>query len=84
MLFFILSLTYFTSMFYRYTPWKCQKTFGFLTFSGDIEMKSRREIGESRTIKSKSIINVIMVIPFRVFVYGDILSTGGGFVLLEL
>ena len=45
MLFFILSLTYFTSMFYRYTPWKRQKTFGSLTFSGDIEMKSRREIG---------------------------------------
>ena len=27
------SLTYFSLMFYFYTPWKCQKTIGFLTFS---------------------------------------------------
>ena len=30
--------TYFSPMFHFYTPWKRQKTFGFLTFSGSIEM----------------------------------------------
>ena len=33
----ILTLTYFRPMFPFYTPWKRQKTFGFLTFSGGIE-----------------------------------------------
>ena len=26
-------------MFHFFTPWKCQKTFSFLTFSGGIEME---------------------------------------------
>ena len=26
-------------MFHFYTPWKCHKTFGFLTFSRGIEME---------------------------------------------
>ena len=30
-------------MSYFYTPWKRQKTFGFLTFSGGIEMGHWRE-----------------------------------------
>ena len=33
-------LTHFTPMFHFYTPWKCQKTRGFLTFSGGMEMIS--------------------------------------------
>ena len=33
-----LILTYFSPMSYFYTPWKLQKTYGFLTFSGGIEM----------------------------------------------
>ena len=35
-------LTHFSSMFHFYTPWKRQKTsktFGFLTFSGGVEME---------------------------------------------
>ena len=35
----LLTLTYFSPLFYFYTPWKHQKTFGFLTFSGVIEME---------------------------------------------
>ena len=31
-------LTHFSPVSHFYTPWKCQKTFGFLTFSGGIEM----------------------------------------------
>ena len=34
-------LTHFSLMFYLYTPWK-QKTFGFLTFSGVIEIKQTK------------------------------------------
>ena len=32
-------LTHFRPMFHFYAPWKLQKTFGFLTFSGGIEIK---------------------------------------------
>ena len=32
-------LTHFKSMFYFYIPWKHQKTFGFLIFSGGIEIE---------------------------------------------
>ena len=31
-------LTHFSPMLHLYTPWKCQKSIGFLTFSGGIEM----------------------------------------------
>ena len=31
-------LTYFSPVSHCHTPWKCQKTKGFLTFSGGIEM----------------------------------------------
>ena len=31
-------LTHFDPMLHFYTPWKRQKTIGFLTFSGGIEM----------------------------------------------
>ena len=33
-----LSLAYFKPMFHFYTPWKRQKTRGFVTFSGGIEL----------------------------------------------
>ena len=33
-------LTQFCPMVYFVIPWKCQQTFGFLTFSGSIEMKN--------------------------------------------
>ena len=33
-----ISLANFSPMSHFYTPWKRQKTYGFLTFSGDIEM----------------------------------------------
>ena len=32
-------------MFYFYTPWKHQKTSGYLTFSGDIEVENWLEMG---------------------------------------
>ena len=32
-------------MFDFYTPWKRQKTFAFLTFSGGIEMEQRAKMG---------------------------------------
>ena len=35
----LLTLTDFNPIVHFYTPWKCQKTFGFLTISGGIEMK---------------------------------------------
>ena len=34
---FLLILTHFSSVSHFYTPWKRQKTKGFLMFSGDIE-----------------------------------------------
>ena len=34
-----LKLTYFKPVFHLYTPWKRQKTKGFLVFSGGIEME---------------------------------------------
>ena len=39
------SFTLFTPTSYIYTPWKCQKTFGFRTFSGGIEIGHWREKG---------------------------------------
>ena len=41
----IMLLTHFRSMFPFYTPWKRQKTFGFLTFSGGIESEHWPEMG---------------------------------------
>ena len=38
-------LNHFTPMFYFYTPWKRQKTFGFLTASEGIEMEHWPEMG---------------------------------------
>ena len=35
----MLNLTHFRPMFYFYTPWNRQKTKGFLTYSGGIEME---------------------------------------------
>ena len=34
-----LTFNHFSPVSHFYTPWKCQKTFGFLTFSGGIEME---------------------------------------------
>ena len=39
------SLTYFGSMFSFYTPWKHQKTFGFLVISGGIKWEHWPEMG---------------------------------------
>ena len=36
---------HFTQMFHFYTPWKRQKTFGFLTFLGGIKMKHLGKMG---------------------------------------
>ena len=38
-------LTHFNPMFHFYTPWKRQKIFGFLTFSGGIELKHWAKMG---------------------------------------
>ena len=38
-------LTHFSPMPHFYTPWKRQKTYGFLTFSGGIEMWHWTKIG---------------------------------------
>ena len=38
-------LTQSSSVFHFYTPWKRQKTFGFLTFSGDIKIENWVKIG---------------------------------------
>ena len=32
-------IVHFSQMFYFYTTWEGQETFGFLAFSGNIEMK---------------------------------------------
>ena len=37
--------TPFSPMFHFHTPWKCQKTIGFLTFSGGIEIEQWTETG---------------------------------------
>ena len=39
------TLTLFTLMTHLYTSWNRQKTFGFLTLSGGIEMRHWREKG---------------------------------------
>ena len=43
------TLTHFSPMLHFYSPWKCQKTrqktFGFLTFSGAIEMEYSAKMG---------------------------------------
>ena len=44
-LWFSSSLTHFSPMSHFYTPWKRQKTCGFLTFSGGIEMWHWTKIG---------------------------------------
>ena len=41
----IFHLTHLSPMFHFYTPWKRQKTFSFLTFSGVIEMEHWAKIG---------------------------------------
>ena len=38
-------LSHFSPMLHFYTPWKCQKTFEFLTFSGGIEMEHWAKMG---------------------------------------
>ena len=38
-------LPYFSLMFLFDTPWTCQKTYGFITFSGGIEMEYWAKIG---------------------------------------
>ena len=38
-------ITLFMPVFYFYTPWKCQKTKGFLTFSGGLEIGHWRKKG---------------------------------------
>ena len=40
------TFTHFSPVSHFYTPWKRQKTFGFLTFSGGIEMWGWAKIGE--------------------------------------
>ena len=40
-----LHFTHFSPMFYFYTPWKRQKTFGFQMFSGGIEMGHWAKLG---------------------------------------
>ena len=42
-------------MFHFYTPWKRQKTKGFLTFSGGIEMEHWHEMGQSVECPAKSV-----------------------------
>ena len=42
---FFLLLTHFSPVFHFYTPWKRQKTKGFLTFSNVIKMVHRPKIG---------------------------------------
>ena len=44
-------VTHFKPMFNFYTPWKLQKTWGFLTFSGGVEMKQWLEKGYSNNFK---------------------------------
>ena len=39
------NLTHFQTMFHFYTPWKHQKTSGFLTFSGSIEVEHWLKMG---------------------------------------
>ena len=46
-------------MFYFYTPWKRQKTFGFLTFSGGIEIEYWARMGEVPNITN----SLLWVLP---------------------
>ena len=41
----LVSLTHFNPIFHFHTPLKCQKTKGFLTFLGGIEMKHLAKMG---------------------------------------
>ena len=51
-LFSLVRLTHFSPVSHFYTPWKCQKTFGFLTFSGGLKMWHWTKMGW-KTRKSK-------------------------------
>ena len=46
-------LTNFSPMFHFYSPWKRHKTFGFLTFSGGIEMEHWSKMLHQFTINKK-------------------------------
>ena len=50
----IYSLTHFSPVSHFYTPWKRQRTFGFLTFSGGIEMWRWTKMDWIEQIKSNS------------------------------
>ena len=43
-------------MFYFYAPWKHEETFGFLTFSGGIEMKHWVKMGQKKRKISKNVL----------------------------
>ena len=42
-----LSFTYFNSMSHFYAPWKRQKTFGYLTSAGSVEMVDWLKMGQT-------------------------------------
>ena len=54
------SLTHFNPMFYFCTPCKRQKTFGFLTFSGEIEMEhwANKELINKLLMKKEEVFNL--------------------------
>ena len=54
------SLTHFNTMFYFRTPCKRQKTFGFLTFSGEIEMEhwANKELINKLLMKKEEVFNL--------------------------
>ena len=58
------------SMLHFYTPWKCQKTKGFLTFSGGVEMEHWPNMGLVKTYSYKKLntIELLNLVQKRVFV----------------
>ena len=47
-------------MFHFYTPWKWQKTTGFQTFSGDIEMEKILDLNGLRTNSTDTMITITL------------------------
>ena len=64
------SLTHFSPVSHFYTPWKRQKTFGFLTFSGGIEMWHWTKIGQLCKIHRNTGFNLTLQCRRNTEIYG--------------
>ena len=60
----IYSLTHFSPVSHFYTPWKRQRTFGFLTFSGGTKMENWSKMGLLAWKKLNAYLHIVAGIIF--------------------